>query len=88
MKKIQVTNVKVDVPAQIILPNTYFTIKLVKAQLAMDRLEAVLHECRQNIKNEELHKELEPTKELVNEITPFLYELVDALEGKNDSSEN
>lgn len=88
MKKIQVTNVKVDVPAQIILPNTYFTIKLVKAQLAMDRLEAVLHECRKNIKNEELHKELEPTKELVNEITPFLYELVNALEGKNDSSEN
>lgn len=88
MKKIQVTNVKVDVPAQIILPNTYFAIKLVKAQLAMDRLEAVLHECRQNIKNEELRKELEPTKELVNEIAPFLCELIDALEGKNDSSEN
>ena len=52
MKKIQVTNVKVDVPAQIILPNTYFAIKLVKAQLAMDRLETVLHECRQHIKNE------------------------------------
>ena len=54
----------------------------------MDRLEAVLHECRQNIKNEELRKELEPTKELVNEIAPFLCELVDALEGKNDSSED
>ena len=88
MKKIQVTNVKVDVPAQIILPNTYFAIKLVKAQLAMDRLETVLHECRQHIKNKELLKELEPTKELVDEIAPFLCELVDALEGENDSSKD
>ena len=88
MKKIQVTNVKVDVPAQIILPNTYFAIKLVKAQLAMDRLEAILHECRQRIKNEELLNQLGQTTELIDEIAPFLCELVDALEGKNDSSED
>ena len=88
MKKIQVTNVKVDVPAQIILPNTYFAIKLVKAQLAMDRLEAILHECRQRIKNEELLNQLGKTTELIDEIAPFLCELVDALEGKNDSSED
>ena len=54
----------------------------------MDRLEAILHECRQRIKNEELLNQLGQTTELVDEITPFLYELVDALEGKNDSSED
>ena len=88
MKKIQVTNVKVDVPAQVILPNTYFTIKLVKAQLEANHVKTELDKCvlLANRNNESFANTLVQIKDKVNKIAPFLDELVNALEGEDDSS--
>ena len=84
MKKIQVTNVKVDVPAQIILPNTYFAIKLVKAQHVKTELDKCVLLANRN--NESFANTLVQIKDRVNKITPFLDELVNALEDEDDSS--
>jgi len=70
MNKIQVTTVRIDSAAQVILPNTYFVTKAVKAMVANDQLRDLLAE-----------KTELPIKNELETIGTFLHELIDALEG-------
>jgi len=70
MNKIQVTTVRIDSTAQVILPNTYFVTKAVKAMVANDQLRDLLAE-----------KTELPIKNELETIGTFLHELIDALEG-------
>lgn len=75
-KKIQVTTARIDSAAQVILPNTYFVTKAVKAMLANDKLNANfqnLEKMGQDV-DSEIFEALETTGN-------FLHELIDALEG-------
>lgn len=88
MKKIQITTVATTADVQMIAPNTYFTVKAVKALYALKHIE-------ENIKKEEKyaedhnrkdHKYVEfPIDVLRNTIQPavdFLDELLAAMEGE------
>ena len=90
MKKIQVTNVKVDIPAQVVLLNTYFAIKLVKAQLEIDHVKAELNKCIQLAyrENEKFSNMLGLIMDSVNKIAPFLNELTNALENEDEKQKS
>lgn len=88
MKKIQITTVATTTDVQMIAPNTYFTVKAVKALYALKHIE-------ENIRGEEKYaeehniKDLKyvevPTDVLRNDIQPavdFLDELLAAMEGE------
>lgn len=79
MKKIQVTNVHIDSRAQVIVPNTYFVTKAVKALLACDALKDAAEDSR--FRNEQSYPIL---KEKTETIGTFLQELIDALEGDEE----
>lgn len=75
-QKIQVTTARIDSAAQVILPNTYFVTKAVKAMLANDKLNANF----QNMKN--MGQDIDPEiSEALETTGNFLHELIDALEG-------
>jgi len=90
MQKIQVTTVPVNAPAQVVLPNTYFTVKLVKAQFAIQRLKKDIEEQKKFLA--ENHRDdlrciefpIEVMDEIVETSESFLNELVEALEGKEE----
>lgn len=90
MKKIQVTTAEIKAPAQVILPNTYFISKAVKAQLAIEKLKADIEEQKKFI--EEHHRDdlkcIELPISILEEVTgtsgDFLNELIGALEGEAD----
>lgn len=87
-QKIQVTSVEVKAPAQVVLPNTYFVTKAVKAQLAIQRLKEEVETQKKFV--EEHHRNdlkcIEIPINFIDEIVEtsgnFLNELIDALEGK------
>lgn len=75
-KRIQVTTAKIDSAAQVILPNTYFVTKAVKAMLANDKL-------NENFRSlEKMGQGIDPEIfEALETAGNFLHELIDALEG-------
>ena len=88
MKKIQITTVSTTAEVQMIAPNTYFTVKAVKALYALKKLE-------ENIKTKEKYAEDHNRKDykyvelsvdaLRDDIQPaldFLDELLAAMEGE------
>ena len=88
MKKIQITTVVTTAEVQMIAPNTYFTVKAVKALYALKHIE-------ENIKGEEKYAEDHNRKDhkyvemsvdaLRDDIQPaldFLDELLAAMEGE------
>lgn len=79
MKRIQVTTARIDSAAQVILPNTYFVTKTVKAMLACDELNKFAKETQPR---EELPYPF--IEEKLETIGNFLHELVDAMEGNED----
>jgi hypothetical protein len=90
MQKIQVTTAEIKAPAQVILPNTYFVSKAVRAQFAIQRLKKDIDEQKKFVA--ENHRDdlrcIELPIEVINEIVEtsgdFLNELIDALEGKEE----
>ena len=88
MQKIQVTTVPVNAPAQVVLPNTYFTVKLVKAQFAIQRLKEEIESQKRFLS--ENHRDdlkcIELPIDFLDQIAEtsgdFLDELINALEGK------
>lgn len=92
MQKIQVTTAEIKAPAQVVLPNTYFTVKLVKAQLAIQRLKKDVEEQKKFIEEHRrddlkcIELPIESVDEIVETSENFLNELVDALEGKDTDS--
>lgn len=89
MKKIQVTTAEIKAPAQIILPNTYFVSKAVKAQLSVEQLRSEV-EALKNM-GHEMDSEVCVPGVVLNDVVEmagaFLNELIDALEGE-DSENN
>ena len=88
MKKIQITTVSTTAEVQMIAPNTYFTVKAVKALYALKQIEENIKEQekfledhnRKDIKCvefpiEDLKKDLQPSLD-------FLNELLAAMEGE------
>lgn len=88
MKKIQVTTAEIKAPAQVVLPNTYFVSKAVKAQFAVQRLKEeveaqkrfVAENHRDDLKCIEIPVDF--LDQIVETSGDFLNELIDALEGK------
>jgi len=91
MKKIQVTTAEIKAPAQVVLPNTYFVSKAVKAQLAIQRLKDEVDEQKKFI--EENHRDdlkcIEIPINFIDQIVEtsgdFLNELINALEGEEEN---
>lgn len=85
MKKIQVTTAEIKAPAQIILPNTYFVSKAVKAQLSVEQLRSEV-EALKNM-GQKLDSEVLVPGVVLNDVVEmagtFLNELIDALEGED-----
>jgi hypothetical protein len=87
-QKIQVTTAEIHAPAQVVLPNTYFVAKAVKAQFAIQRLKDEVEAQKRFV--EENHRNdlkcIEIPIDFVDKIVEtsgdFLNELIDALEGK------
>jgi hypothetical protein len=87
-QKIQVTTVRVDIPAQVVLPNTYFVSKAVKAQFAIQRLKEEIESQKRFLS--ENHRDdlkcIELPIDFLDQIAEtsgdFLDELINALEGK------
>lgn len=94
MKKIQVTTAEIKAPAQIILPNTYFISKAVKAQFAIQRLKNEVEEQKKFV--EENHRSdlkcieipISFIDEIVDTAGDFLNELIEALEGGDSENSN
>ena len=90
-QKIQVTTAEIKAPAQVVLPNTYFVTKAVKAMLATEELKDLTEHMRST---GQIHDEqvILPVQlvDKVNELAHgFLTELINALEGEepeNNSS--
>lgn len=91
MKKIQVTTAEIKAPAQVVLPNTYFVSKAVKAQLAIQRLKDEVEEQKKFL--EENHRDdlkcIEIPINFIDQIVEtsgdFLNELINALEGEEEN---
>ena len=91
MKKIQVTTAEIKAFAQVVLPNTYFVSKAVKAQLAIQRLKDEVDEQKKFI--EENHRDdlkcIEIPINFIDQIVEtsgdFLNELINALEGEEEN---
>lgn len=91
MKKIQVTTAEIKAPAQVVLPNTYFVSKAVKAQLAIQRLKDEVDEQKKFL--EENHRDdlkcIEIPIDFIDKIVEtsgdFLDELINALEGEDEN---
>jgi hypothetical protein len=87
-QKIQVTTAEIKAPAQVVLPNTYFVAKAVKAQFAIQRLKDEVEAQKRFV--EENHRNdlkcIEIPIDFIDQIVEtsgdFLNELIDALEGK------
>ena len=87
-RKIQVTTAEIHAPAQVVLPNTYFVSKAVKAQFAVQRLKEeveaqkrfVAENHRDDLKCIEIP--IDFLDQIVETSGDFLNELIDALEGK------
>ena len=87
-QKIQVTSVEIHAPAQVVLPNTYFVSKAVKAQFAIQRLKEEVESQKRFV--EENHRNdlkcIEIPIDFLDQVAvtsgEFLDELIDALEGK------
>lgn len=87
-QKIQVTTAEIHAPAQVVLPNTYFVSKAVKAQFAIQRLKEeveaqkrfVAENHRDDLKCIEIPVDF--LDKIVETSGDFLNELIDALEGK------
>jgi hypothetical protein len=87
-QKIQVTTAEIKAPAQVVLPNTYFVAKAVKAQFAIQRLKEEVESQKRFV--EENHRSdlkcIEIPIDFIDQIVEtsgdFLNELIDALEGK------
>lgn len=90
MKKIQVTTAEIKAPAQIILPNTYFVSKAVKAQLSVEQLRSEV-EALKNM-GQKLDSEVLVPGVVLNDVVEmagtFLNELIDALEGEDSENSN
>lgn len=90
MKKIQVTTAEIKAPAQIILPNTYFVSKAVKAQLSVEQLRSEV-EALKNM-GQEMNSEVHVPGVILNDVVEmagsFLNELIDALEGEDSENNN
>lgn len=90
MKKIQVTTAEIKAPAQIILPNTYFISKAVKAQLSVEQLRSEV-EALKNM-GQEMNSEVRVPGVILNDVVEmagtFLNELIDALEGEDPENSN
>ena len=91
MRKIQVTTAEIKAPAQVILPNTYFVSKAVKAQFAIQRLAEEVENQKKflNEHNRDDIKCIEMPLDFVDHIVEtaqgFLDELIEALEGEDNS---
>jgi hypothetical protein len=90
-QKIQVTTAEIHAPAQVVLPNTYFVSKAVKAQFAIQRLKEEL-ECQKRFVAENHRDDLKCVEfpidfiDMIAETSgDFLNELIDALEGKEEN---
>lgn len=88
--RIQVTTAHVSSEAQVILPNTYFVTKAVKAQFAIQHLKEEV-EAQKKFVKENSRDDLKCIEipidflDLIVETSgDFLNELIDALEGKDD----
>ena len=87
-QKIQVTTAEIKAPAQVVLPNTYFVSKAVKAQFAIQRLKEEVESQKRFVA--ENHRDdlkcIEMPIDFVDQVVEtsgdFLNELIDALEGK------
>ena len=87
-QKIQVTTAEIKAPAQVVLPNTYFVSKAVKAQFAIQRLKEEVESQKRFVA--ENHRDdlkcIELPIDFLDQIAEtsgdFLNELIDALEGK------
>lgn len=87
-QKIQVTTAEIHAPAQVVLPNTYFVSKAVKAQFAVQRLKEevesqkrfVAENHRDDLKCVEIPVDF--LDQIMETSGDFLNELIDALEGK------
>ena len=87
-QKIQVTTAEIHAPAQVVLPNTYFVSKAVKAQFAIQRLKEEVESQKRFV--EENHRDdlkcieipIDFIDKIVETSESFLNELIDALEGK------
>lgn len=87
-QKIQVTTAEIHAPAQVVLPNTYFVSKAVKAQFAIQRLKEevesqkrfVAENHRDDLKCVEIPVDF--LDQIMETSGDFLNELIDALEGK------
>lgn len=89
MKKILVSSIQETCNVEIIKLNSYLITKAVKAKVYMDMIIGPLKKVKKNIENgeekvsyETYLKNEENARILVEEVLPFLSELVDALEEK------
>lgn len=90
-QKIQVTTAEIHAPAQVVLPNTYFVSKAVKAQFAIQRLKEEVETQKRFVaeKYQNDFKCIEIPIDFIDQIVEtsgdFLNELIDALEGKEEN---
>ena len=81
--KIQVTTAEVHAPAQVILPNTYFVSKAVRATIAIDNLRDYF-----KMMEKDHRQDIDPfIKDQLEAANGFLHELMNALEGEEEGHE-
>ena len=86
-KRIQVTTAEIKAPAQVVLPNTYFVSKAVKAQFAIQRLKDEVEEQKKFVAENHrgdlkcIEMPIDFLDRIVKTSGDFLDELIDALEG-------